>query len=158
MKKNIFYYCILLFILSCGKKSKPDNNNNNIANCNLSIETIQVNEIAYNILKDTAYSTQNNTYYSEHRISDGHGYSIDFAGTSLPNNNTYTITSSYSNVKSGTQNVYIQYYINSKTYVAQSGTLLVSGSAPNIQVEFCKIYFKESFGEEKTISTKTALQ
>ena len=161
MRKNFNAITLLIVLLtsiiSCGKKKdKPDEGNNNpIVNCNLSNATLVANDTIYNIIQDTSYSTQNNTFYTEHKIGPGHGCSIEFEGLVAPIEGTYTVTPIFNEVIPGSQKVYMQYYVNGVSYNGQGGTITVKGTGTSAILEVCKVKFKESFGDEKTISLKS---
>ncbi len=148
---------LFLVVLVCCKKKKPDDNNNNppISNCNLTMSTLVANDTIINIVGDTAYATGNNTLYTEHKISGTQGCSVEFEGSTFPVAGTYAITPIFNDVKPGSMKVYIQYFINGTTYIGQGGDCKFTGEGTGAIIEFCKINFKESFGNEKTISLKS---
>lgn len=147
----------LLVILCCKKKKTDDDNNNNIPviTCNLSMSTIDANDTIYNVIGDSAYATGNNTYYTEHKISNTHGCSVEFEGVTFPVAGTYSITPIFNEVIPGSKKVYIQYFKNGVSYIGQSGECKLTGAGTGATLEYCKIKFKESFGDEKTISLKS---
>lgn len=148
---------VFLFIIACGKKNKKNNNTNVIppVSCSLSMSSLTANDTVYNIIGDTAYATMNNTFYAEHTIAAGQGCSAEFEGGNAPLAGTYNITPIFTEVTPGSQKVYLLYYTGGKTYVGQSGTVIVTGAGLSAVQEFCKIKFKDSFGEEKIISLKS---
>lgn len=161
MRKNFNTIALLIVLLSsiisCGKKKvkNDDGNDNPIVNCNLSNATLVANDTIYNIIHDTSYATQNTTFYTEHTIGIGHGCSIEFEGLVAPVEGTYTVTPIFNEVIAGSQKVYMQYYVNGFSYNGQGGTITVKGSGTSAIIEVCKVKFKESFGDEKTISLKS---
>lgn len=154
---GLFVLSGCLFVYSCNKKTPPVNNPNPIT-CSLAGSTIVVNDTQYNIIQDTAYATLNNTFYAEHIVATGHGVSVEFEGTTFPAAGDYTVTTVFSEVVIGSKKVYMQYYFNGQSYGAQSGIAKVSGSGAQAITDFCKVKFKESFGEEKTISLKSDME
>lgn len=161
MKFNYKQYLLLLAaiisIASCGKK-KPktsDNTNGTPVVCNLSMASVVVNDTVYTVASDTAYTTLNNTFYTEHKIDNGHGGSAEFEGGTYPLAGTYSITPIFTDVIPGSNKVYIQYFTNGISYNGQSGSVVVTGTGASAVIEFCKIKFMDSFGNEKTVSIKS---
>jgi hypothetical protein len=160
--KNYFISAFVLLIsfsiaFLCCKKKKvvDDNTNNNPIVCTLTTSTLVANDTIFFIEKDTAYATANNTFYTEHKISDVQGCSIEFEGSSNPVAGTYEITPVFNEVIPGSNKAYLQYYINGQSFNGLSGQVKVTGSGTTAILEFCKINFKELFGDEKIISMKS---
>ncbi|MBL7765718.1 MAG: hypothetical protein JNJ58_06485 [Chitinophagaceae bacterium] len=126
--------------------------------CSLTLSQLAINEVVDVIKKDTSYATANNTYYTEHTISVGEGVSFDFPKIVIPAEGEYTVTKVYTDVKPTTKYVYIQYYHAGDVYIAQSGNVTVSGFGIDIVIEFCKLVFRNSGGDELTISFKSDLK
>ncbi len=150
------FLIVLICCFSCKKKPTPDTDNPNPpVICNTADATLVKNDTILNIIADTAYPTLNNTYYTEHMINATHGCSIEFEDTVAPAAGNYVITPIFNEVVPGSHKVYIQYYLAGNSYSGQSGTVSVTGSGTSASLEFCKIKFKDSFGDEKTLSIKT---
>lgn len=145
-----------LIIISCKKKSDPPTTNTPIS-CSLSIQSLVIQDTVHSITSDTSYDTGNQTHYVEFAVTPTIGVSIDFNSAGAGSSGNFTITSSFNEVISNTQNVYVALYSNGITYVAQSGTVYVKGSGSLATVEFCKILFKESTGGEHIVSMKSYL-
>ncbi|HPI53777.1 MAG TPA: hypothetical protein PLU10_03735 [Chitinophagaceae bacterium] len=145
-----------LFVFSCKKKSDPPATNTPIS-CSLSVQSLVIQDTVHTISSDTSYDTGNQTHYVEFAVTPTIGVSIDFNSAGAGSSGNFTITSSFNEVISNTQNVYVALYKNGITYVAQSGTVYVQGSGSLATVEFCKILFKESAGGEHTVSMKSYL-
>lgn len=154
---HLLLFILFLFVVSCGKKNKKNNNNNVIppVSCSLSMSSLVANDTVYNVISDTGYATMNNTFYTEHTIAAAQGSSAEFEGGNAPLAGTYNITPVFTDVTPGSHKVYLLYYNDGKTFVGQSGTVTVTGSGMSAVQEFCKVNFKDSFGDEKTVSLKS---
>jgi hypothetical protein len=147
---------VLVLLFACKKKSDP-NTNTNIAPlfCSLADETSSVNDTIKQIMSDTSYSTGNNTFYTQHLISEDEGISLDFEGSEKPVAGDYIITPAFIEVKPGSKKCYLQYFVNGESFVAQAGKVEVGSSG---SLYFCKINFKNTFGIQYTISIKTNIK
>lgn len=154
--KAIFLiFMVVICIISCKKKPKVTDPVIQPVICNTANSTLVKNDTILNIISDTAYATLNNTFYTEHVITATHGCSVEFEGTSFPAEGSYIITPVFNEVVPGSNKVYIQYYTMGNSFNAQSGNVTITGSGSSATIEFCKINFKDSFGDEKTLSLKT---
>jgi hypothetical protein len=149
---------ILLFIFSCKKDKKTTTTTTAPLFCSLQMSSIVINDTVLFIIKDTSYTTGNNTFYTEHKLSDTRGGSFDFEGTQAPVQGKYVITSNFTEVLPGSKKVYIQYFLNGTSFQAQSGEVTVTGAGTAAIVEFCKISFQNSFNDNFTISFKSDMQ
>lgn len=141
--------------LSCKKPKEPDPVIVPPVVCNTPNSTLVKNDTLLNIASDTAYATLNNTFYTEHTISAAHGCSVEFEGAVIPAEGSYIITPVFNEVVPGSHKVYIQYYEAGNSFIGQSGTVSITGSGTAAIIEFCKINFKDSFGNDKNLSLKT---
>jgi hypothetical protein len=145
-----------LIVFSCKKKSDPPVTNAPIS-CSLSVKSLEIQDTLHSISSDTSYDTGNQTRYMEFAVTPTLGVSIDFNSANAGSSGNFTITSSFNEVISNGQHVYLALYKNGLTYVAQAGTVYVQGSGSLATIEFCKILFKESGGGEQTVSMKSYL-
>ncbi len=162
MKKHLLILLILFFgilvINACKKKSNQTNNHNQTVVCTTPANSIVCNDSVFHITTDTTYATLNNTFYSEHIISGDKGCGIEYGFSHLPSAGIYTVTNNHSLIKSDTQKVFVQYFLNGNSYTAQEGTLTIIGSGVGATVEFCKLLFKSHINDSLIVSMKTDFQ
>lgn len=156
---SILSICCLLLV-NCGKKGSNSNQNPGNTSPNVSCKTpanvISVNNTDYAIIKDTAFSTDNQTYYLQIECDSMRGCGIHFQGTQFPDVGTFTITPKFTEVQLSSSKTYLQYFHNGQSYIAQSGILTIKKQISS-QPEFCKIKFTNTIGDEFEISMKAII-
>lgn len=161
--KTAFYIsiCISLTLImsSCGKKDKDNTTNTNTAPvfCSLQTSTLVINDTVNQLTTDTSYQTANNTFYLQYQDAAGKGCSFDFEGNQIPAEGNFTITPNFTEISPGSKKVYVQFFYNGNSFQGQSGAVKISGSGSSAIIEFCKVNFKNSFGENHTCSFKSNL-
>ena len=161
--KKVFYISICislaLFMSSCGKKDKTNTTNTNTAPvfCSLQMATLVINDTVNQLTTDTSYQTANNTFYLQYQNAAEKGCSFDFEGTLMPTEGTFSITPNFTELLPGSKKVYVQFFINGNSFQGQSGNVKITGSGSSAIIEYCKVNFKNSFGESFICSFKANL-
>jgi hypothetical protein len=161
--KTAFYIsisiCLAFFISSCGKKDKTNTTNTNTAPvfCSLQMATLVINDTVNQITTDTSFQTANNTYYLQYQDAAEKGCSFDFEGTQIPAEGSFAITPNFTEILPGSKKVYVQFFINGNSFQGQSGVVKITGAGSAAVIEYCKVVFKNSFGESYICSFKSNL-
>jgi hypothetical protein len=144
----IYLLIFTVFVFSCKKKSDPPVTNAPIS-CSLSVKSLEIQDTLHTISSDTAYDTGNQTRYIEFAVTPILGVSIDFNAANAGSTGNFTITSSFNEVISNGQHVYLALYKNGLTMWRKPVLSMFRGVEALLPLSFAKLFLKNRAVENK---------